>query len=312
MSASFVVCQFCGARIRADRTRCLRCGEELQAASPAPQPGPTLRDWLQTSTPRNLAVGALASLGVLAGVVMLDTQSRSGGVARVGGSAKPAATAASPVRMAASRPLPQGELMAPATASDSVRLAGAAFTSGDFEAAKLRYEQALQKKADDPEALNGLGLVFERQGAFDDAVARFARAAAAVPTSWTYRFNLAHALGESGKWDQAVDEYRSASGLFPDDYATEYNLALALHKKGDDEGAIPEFRKAIALAPREPSFHLSLAMSLEKTGKTADAAREYEQYLAMAPWVPEADKIKEHLKAIGAAQSGDAKRPSAP
>jgi len=297
MSRAYVVCAFCGARIRADRGRCLRCGEALQAASAPTPAGPTLREWLKTPSGRNVA--AAAALGVLVGVVSLVN---SGSPAKVA-QPLPGATKAGPQtaprgRTVASRPVPQGELMVPATAGDSDRLASAAFTSGDFDGAKIRYEQALQKKADDPEALNGLGLVFERQGALDEAIARFTRAATVVPNSWAYRFNLAHVLGETGKWDRAVDEYRAASVLFPDDYVTEYNLALAMHKKGDDEAAVPEFKKAIALAPREPSFHLALGKSLEKTGKTAEAQREYQQYLDMAPAAPEAEQLKAHLKAI--------------
>ena len=189
-------------------------------------------------------------------------------------------------------------------AVDSVRMGAAAFNSGDFESAKKAYQQALQKKADDPEALNGLGLILERQGAVDDAIAMFMRAAAAAPNTWAYRFNLAHAWGERGQWDAAVDEYRAAAKLFPDDYATKYNLALAMHKKGDDEGAIPEFRKAIELAPREPSFHLSLGISLEQTGKVSDAQREYQQFLDMAPWAPEAEKLRDHLKTLTAGKVG--------
>ena len=295
MSRAFVICAFCGARIRADRGRCLRCGELLEAAAPVPV-APTLRDWLKTSNPRALAIGALASIAVLIGAVwMMNPGSTRDNVARpVTSPAKPKTAGVVSQPHSAS----QGELLFPPTVSDSVRLGSAAFTQGDFESAKIRYQQALQKKADDPEALNGLGLVLERHGQLDDAVAQFTRAAAIAPNTWAYRFNLAHALGESGKWDGAIDEYRVAADLFPDDYATQYNLALALHKKGDDEAAIPEFRKAIAQAPREASFHLSLAISLEKTGKLADAQREYQQYLDMAPWAPEAEKLKAHLKAL--------------
>ena len=192
-------------------------------------------------------------------------------------------------------------------AVDSVRMGAAAFNSGDFESAKKAYQQALQKKADDPEALNGLGLILERQGAVDDAIAMFMRAAAAAPNTWTYRFNLAHAWGERGQWDAAVDEYRAAAKLFPDDYATKYNLALAMHKKGDDEAAIPEFRKAIELAPREPSFHLSLAKSLDNVAGLVNdliqAQQEYQQYLDMMPWAPDVEKLKDHVKALAAGRS---------
>src|SRR5207253_4779074 len=157
MSRAYVVCAFCGARIRADRGRCLRCGEALHAASAPAQAGPTLREWLQTPSGRNVA--AAAALAMLVGVVaFMNSGAPAKGARPLPGVTKPSPQTGSQGRTAASRPLPQGELMAPATAGDSVRLAGAAFTSGDFEAAKVRYEQALQRTADERETQNGLGL----------------------------------------------------------------------------------------------------------------------------------------------------------
>jgi len=305
VSLGYVICAFCGARIRSDRGRCLRCGELLEAAAPAvPSASLQLREWLKKSPPLGVAVPLIGIVALVVGAAVynkLDSTSDT-----VAGSVKTAASKgaqpASPATVTARAATSSGMLYPP-TAVDSVRLGGAAFTSGDFDAAKARYQQALQQKPDDPEALNGLGLILERQGAVDDAIAHFMRAAAAAPNKWAYRFNLAHAWGERGQWDAAADEYRAAAGLFPDDYATKYNLGLALHKKGDDEGAISEFRKAIELAPREPSFHLSLAMSLEKTGQLADAQREYQQYLEMMPWAPEAEKLKDHLKTLAAGKS---------
>ncbi len=302
MSRAFVVCAACGARMRADRARCVKCGELLKAAVPAPTAPPALADWLKTTQPRNFAIGAAVVVAAIGGVAYFNSssdapQTGSRPASVVKKTAAPAAAAP------ASRVAPQTQsgLIASATAADSVRVGGAAFNSGDMDSAKVGYLQALAKKPNDPEALNGLGLVLERQGQTDDAIAKFEQAAAIAPTTWAYRFNLAHALGERGQWDKAIDEYRVASGLFPDDYATQYNLALAIHKKGDDEAAVPEFRKAIAMAPREPSFHLSLAMSLEKTGKMDEARQEYQQYLDMMPWAPEAEKLRAHLQQMPAA-----------
>jgi tetratricopeptide (TPR) repeat protein len=299
--SGYVVCAFCGARIRADRNRCLRCGELLEAAVQAPAP-PALRDWLKSSPPRGVSIVAVSVVAALvAAVIYMKSDSATETVARP--STTPAKTTKLQPAAAAGRSSGSGELLFPPNAVDSVRMGAASFNSGDLESAKTQYQQALKNKPDDPEALNGLGLILERQGAVDDAIALFMRAAAAVPSKWAYRFNLGHAWGERGHWDAAVEEYRAAAGLFPDDYATQYNLALAMHKKGDDAAAVPEFKKAIEMAPREPSFHLSLAMSLEKTGKLSEAQQEYQKYLEMMPWAPEAEKLNQHVKELAAGKS---------
>jgi Flp pilus assembly protein TadD len=301
---TFVICASCGARIKANRERCLRCDEPLVAAAPAPAPL-KLPEWLTASSGRMLMAGAATSL-VLLLVATLIWQSSAAPVIDEVARPAPGAPLTAVRPSAAPRPGEAGaaatEPFVPVTALDSRRFGSAAYTSGDFETAKAGYEQAVAKNPDDPEAINGMGQVLVRQGQIDEGIQRFSRAIELAPNKWTYHFNLAHAEGQLGHWDAAIAEYRTAAGLFPEDYATQYNLAMALHKKGDDEGAVPEFKRAIQLAPSEPSFHLSLAISLEKTGKIADARQEYAQYLEMNPSAPEAEKLKAHLQALAAGQ----------
>ena len=85
---------------------------------------------------------------------------------------------------AATRGAPAGARLADAPSAaagtflDSTRAASAAFSSGDFQKARAEFERTLQKNADDPEALNGLGLTLERAGDIQGAIARFERATA--------------------------------------------------------------------------------------------------------------------------------------
>src|SRR5947208_583416 len=301
----YVICASCGARIKANRERCLRCDEPLVAAAPAPAPL-RLPDWLTASNGRMLMVGAGVSLVVLLAATIVWESSSGPALDDV---ARPAPGAPlTSLRAGASAP-PGGaaaatsEPFTPVTSVDSSRLAGAAYSTGDLATAKAHFEDAVAKNPDDPDAINGVGQVLARQGQIDEAIQRFTRAIELAPNKWTYHFNLAHAEGQLGHWDSAIAEYRTAAGLFPQDYATQYNLAMALHKKGDDEGAVGEFKRAIELAPSEPSFHLSLGISLEKTGKVADAQREYAQYLEMEPSAPEAQKLKAHMQALASGQT---------
>lgn len=288
-----VVCQACGTRMKAGRQRCLRCGEPLQAAPP--------RAPFKLSSGQTLIVGGVLSLAVLATVLIVLATSPpmvEGDPSSVSSALPPSAE---PAAAAAVQTPGMSETSAPDFV-DPARAGRAAFTTGNFEAARLSYEEALAAHPGDPEVLNNLGQILVRQGRVEEAVARLERAAALAPENWVYRFNLAHAVGRLGQWDRAAAEYREAGRLFPDDYATQYNLAMALHKKGDDQAAIPEFEKAIQLAPGEPSFHVSLAISLEKVGRTTDAIREYHAYLEMAPSAPDAGRVKTHIDALAAAQ----------
>lgn len=307
--SGYVICASCGARIKANRDRCLRCDEPLVAAGPAPiLQAPA---WLKLSSGRLLMLGVAASLAlfVTAAVLWESGSDPADDIAKPAPGAPTASVASKPpaVSVAATTELP-----APVTALDSTRVAGVAFTSGDFQGARLRYEQALEKTPDDPETLNNLGLALVRLGNINDAIARFEKAVQLAPDKWAYHFNLARTLGQQQKWDLAAASYRTAARLFPADYATQYNLAMVLHKQGDDRSAIPEFEKAIALAPSEPSFHLSLGISFEKVGRLADARREYQQYLEMDPSAPEADKLKAHIRVLAEPQPSPSRTPATP
>src|SRR2546422_511172 len=159
---SYVICASCGARIKANRERCLRCDEPLVAAAPAPAPL-RLPDWLTASSGRMLMVGAAASLVVLL-VATIIWESRS--APAVDDVARPAPgaplTASRPDTPARPGDAGTREPFTPVTALDSSRLAGAAYNSGDFQAAQAHYEQAIAQNPDDPEAINGLGQMLAR------------------------------------------------------------------------------------------------------------------------------------------------------
>jgi len=301
----FVVCASCGARIKANRQQCLRCGDPLRPVDQEPQ-APSASGPFRRPKRTALFLGAAASLAV-AGLVAILGQTRPQQPDHV------AQAAAMPTSSGAPSPPRPGDGSPtrsagdePQTFADVARAGGASFAAGDFGSARAAYEHALEKQPDDPEALNGLGQTLVRLGRAGEAIPRFERAVQLAPDTWTYRFNLARAAGELGQWNRAADEYRAAARMFPDDYATQYNLALALHKKGDEEAAIPEYEKAIALAPGEPSFHISLGVSFEKLGRVADAIREYRVFLQMDPSSADAGPLKTHVDALSATTTAHA------
>jgi Flp pilus assembly protein TadD len=293
MNTGYVVCAKCGARIKADRDWCLRCEAPLVAKR---SPDLPLPGWLQA-----LGGGTLifAIVGVLVMVLIGFTvwEARSTAIDTVGHPAPPPASAGEDQKVIAENTTPARSVsLFSATFLDATRNGRAELSDSDLAAARARYEQALAKTPDDPEALNNLGLTVQRLGQGDDAIKRFSRAAQLVPKNWAYHLNLAHALSEKQDWDHAVSEYRVAAGLFPTDSATQFNLAMTLQAKGDAPGAMAALEKAVKLAPSDPASHLALATSLEKAGRTADARPEYQRYLDLAPSAPDADAVRTHLR----------------
>jgi tetratricopeptide (TPR) repeat protein len=292
----FVICASCGTRIKANRERCLRCEAPLVAW----QKPELLPPWLQRIGGGTLIFGIVAVMILLFGAAMFvesrstDDAARplsSAGVPRAVQSLTPSGTPA------ASAPLSAVE---PVASLDTPRRGGVDLLRGDFSGLRARYEEQLEKKPADPELLNNLGLILERLGRIDEAIARFESALQADPQNFSYHFNIAHATSQRREWDRSISEYRLAAALLPTDYATRYNLGMALHLKGDEVGAVPELQKGIEMAPSVGPFHLLLGVVFEKLGRTSEAAQEYETYLAMAPSAPDAGRVRSHRQLLPA------------
>lgn len=292
--SGFVVCAFCGTRIKADRPYCLRCGAELESAEAVIARG---------AMPKSVVV-AISAVLVLAVIgtawVWWTTDARTvDDIARPVGQ-KPVAGAT----RAAAMPTQalwsiEGSI---GSQRDGSTYAGTSaesnMTVSELQSARTGLEQALSTTPDDPTMLVRLGSVLERLGDKSGALARYVQSARLAPSDSSIRFRIAHIEGEQQQWSQAAADYRLALASPVDEAVTRYNLALALHKNGDDRAAIPEYERAIELAPEDAGLHMSLGISLEKVGRIDEAVSAYRAYLDLAPAGPDAPQVKVHIAAI--------------
>jgi cytochrome c-type biogenesis protein CcmH/NrfG len=308
-SSRYIACKACGARIRADRDACLRCGEPLE-------PAPETVSLSTISSGRPLLVTVAIAAGLVALFVVFWIN-RPTTVEEVGVPYNGPAGKIAPHAAPAIAPLANGTV--PTTAADGspaptsgsgagigeawVDATGVTQLSGDVQALEAQLEHTLQDDPNNAEAVNSLGQALLRTGDPSGATTRFERAVELMPDKWTYRFNLAYVLAQQGQWDRAVVEFRQAVRLAPANYGTQFDLAMALHKMGDDDSAISEYEQAIRLAPSETSPHVAMASSLEKVGRTADAQQEFQGYLDRDPSGVYASAVKAHLAALAARPS---------
>jgi Flp pilus assembly protein TadD len=287
---SAVTCASCGAKFKADYTRCPRCRARVAVVDPAAA---------AASSRRLKWIGASITIVALTGFA---------GVWLVAPSDKPSmpVKAKTDAGGRAAQPDPP-----PATTASSHRpfmdASGAAYESyqsGDFEAALKHYQAAIARNPHDPEALSNLGQVLVRLNRTREALPYFTKAIELNPDRWAYTFNRARAEGLLEQWPECIADYRRAQQLFPGDYATSYNLALALHKSGDEAAAVVEYQKAIDLAPEDATFRRALAISLERLNRKAEAAAAYTEYLKLSPTADDAGKVRERIALLTGAGAG--------
>ena len=281
-----VTCGACGAKVREDRARCLRCGAPLGA--------PAAETTRKVST---RAIAIVAGVIVLGGIVAL-VSSRPAGIAPVVAEAAATPPAGTPGGAPASpgRGVPNQNVIDPGVRSmDESRSGVAAYNRGDVAGSIGQFTAAVEADPGNADALNNLGQALVRAGRAREAIPYFDRAVAAADAVWAYHFNRARAYSELKEWGRAVAGYREAARLFPQDYVTAFNLARALQANGDLPAAITQFERAITLAPGESDFHLSHAFALETAGRPRDAAAAYRRYLELEESGPQAEKIKARI-----------------
>ena len=284
-----VTCAFCGAKVREDRVRCLRCGKALVAS--------TTEEARQSAILAKLLAGAgvLAALALIGAVVLRPSAVPMAPVlsltSRVKAEAAPASMPAPPV----------ASPVRPTAAIEGALPAHAAYQRGDVGAALEHYRRAVELDPKDPELLNNLAQVLVRTGRASEAIGYFDQAIALASDRWAYHFNRAKAYGTMEQWRQAIAGYRDAARLFPGDYATHFNLAKALQKNGDVAGAIEGFERAIKLAPGQADFHLSHGLALEAAKRPADAVAAYKRFLDLAADSPDADSVKGRIAELSGA-----------
>ncbi len=290
-----VTCAGCGAKVREDRVRCLRCGQLLETAPDRP--------WLPVT-----GRGVVTAAAVVAAVALTGTW--------IGTSrpvVRPTTTMATPASRVSSTPPPSRRATTDTPAIptapgflDADRAGRAALRRGDPSEAADAFERAVREHPDDAEVLNGLGQALVRQGRFADAVARFDRAIALVPGKWSYRFNRARAYGLLQQWPRAIEDYTAALELFPGDHVTEFNLGLALDKAGRTAEGLDHLHRAAADQPQDSSLQLAVAVVADRAQRTADAVAAYGRFLALNPAEPDASRARGRLAALTTPTSGNA------
>ncbi len=102
-----------------------------------------------------------------------------------------------------------------------------------------QLERAIALRPDYAEAQNGLGLVLDKKGEYDTAIACFERALALQPDDVEILNNLGAALQNRGRFDDAIARYERALALRPDYTEARKNLGGALHARaGERSGAL--------------------------------------------------------------------------
>jgi tetratricopeptide (TPR) repeat protein/predicted Ser/Thr protein kinase len=112
----------------------------------------------------------------------------------------------------------------------------------EFEEAIAEYRQVLRSRPNDTYALNQLGVVFMRQGNWDDAVAAKLRVLEINPIDFNALSSLGHALAQMRRYGEAEHYLEKAIHLYPEQ-SLPYTYLVCTYLMQGKTDAIQSFRE---------------------------------------------------------------------
>lgn len=159
--------------------------------------------------------------------------------------------------------------------------------AGDVPAAQQAYRNALQLHAQQPAALQLLGLLARRQGDAQLAESLWRESLQADARQPHVHNNLGNLLHSVGRPLEALACFEQALALEPQFVDALYNLARVLHAQGRAGEAAQALQRALAAAPQPTAALLQLQASLEEgRGELRQALTSLDRALALAPDKP--------------------------
>jgi tetratricopeptide (TPR) repeat protein len=142
------------------------------------------------------------------------------------------------------------------------------------------FEWTLSVTSNNALIQNQLGVVLNRQGKHDEAIAHFTDALRIKPDYFHALANMGWALGQQGKVAEAISFLQRALTVRPDSADTHRQLGLALARQGKNDEALREFVQA---NPNDFNIRVRLGETLTRQGKLTEAISQLEEALRIKP-----------------------------
>jgi protein O-mannosyl-transferase len=144
-----------------------------------------------------------------------------------------------------------------------------------LDEAAVEFQNALDRKPDYPEALNGLANVISQRRQYPAAFDLYRRALEKRPDSPIIHANFANALAAAGKLGEAEKEYRASLNLDAAATLPRLDLAKVLARQGRFREAEAECLHVVESEPRSIAAHGLLArIRIDLRRQSADGAKK--------------------------------------
>ncbi|ART62460.1 type IV pilus biogenesis/stability protein PilW [Kushneria marisflavi] len=185
------------------------------------------------------------------------------------------------------------------------RLGMAYLQRDDLERAQQAFIRAIDLSANDPDALQGLALIYQRQGEPASADQYFQRALSARSPFTQARNNYAAFLFSQNRIPQACEQLEQATTdlLYERRAQLFANLGRCRQRQGESDTALAAYQRALQLEERLPRAWLGLAQ-IQYQQHQMNAARDaLDHYVQLAGHTDESLQLSRQLS-DGASHDG--------
>jgi tetratricopeptide (TPR) repeat protein len=167
---------------------------------------------------------------------------------------------------------------------------------GATQEALASYQKAAALAPGDTKILSATALFESNSGQVQQAIPMLKKELALDPNDDNAMNNLAFDLAETGTdLDQALSLAQKVARSFPNDPAVLDTLGWVYTRRGLNRPAIQVLRTLVAKYPKEPAFHYHLGVALLQDKQAGDAKRELLAALETHPAKELASRIQESL-----------------
>jgi predicted CXXCH cytochrome family protein len=154
---------------------------------------------------------------------------------------------------------------------------------GQTDAAVKAFQQALDRRAEDHDALDGMANALLAADRKDEAIAILERGARRYADDDRFLLNLGNTYLREGKIPEAQDALHKTLAVNPENVEAHNLLGLCRVRSGDTQDAERNFREAIRLEPLLPEPHNNLATLLVGRQEFREAEFQFRRALALNP-----------------------------
>ena len=149
---------------------------------------------------------------------------------------------------------------------------------GDYDAAVVSLQRALELKPDVAEANSALGVIYLKQGKLTEASQAFKAELASHPADVKARYNLATVLDLDGQSDEAIGEIRTVLKARPEYADARYLLGKIMLARGMAADAVEQLEIAARLAPEDANVQYQLGLAYQKLGRAEPAQQHFDAF----------------------------------